>query len=330
MSRLGQREVFKIFHFLLRSAANNGLMHINSSTSAAVFRWNPACWLHVTGEDAASFLQGQFTNDLRGLEPGAAAYGLWLTVKGKVLGDSFVVAEAAGGGAYWVGSYSTAATLLRERLEAYVIADDVAIEDQTAEWEGAGLVGVSAADARTLCDELRRAAPHVVAFPGRRDADGGVECVYRRTEGPPSRWTELTASLPRIDAVELARRRIVAGVPAIPADIGGADLPNEGGLEQDAISFTKGCYLGQEVMARLKSMGQVRRRLVRVHGPGVPPPVPAPLYVGAKTAGELRSAAMDGTGWVGLALLSLLQAPPEAALALDPAGVLPVQRADRP
>ncbi len=94
------------------------------------------------------------------------------------------------------------------------------------------------------------------------------------------------------------------------ADIGPTDLPNEGGLETEAISYTKGCYLGQEVMARLKNMGQVRRRLLRVHGTGEPPTRLAPVFQAARKVGEVRSAVRDGAGWVGLALVSLVQLKP--------------------
>ena len=86
---------------------------MNFSTSPAIFRWKPAAWLRVTGEDAANFLQGQFTNELRGVPAGGAVYGLWLTLKGKVLADSFVVRGGTGAGGsaaggaevFWVGSY---------------------------------------------------------------------------------------------------------------------------------------------------------------------------------------------------------------------------------
>jgi hypothetical protein len=106
----------------------------------------------------------------------------------------------------------------------------------------------------------------------------------------------------------MARLRIGAGIPAIGVDVGPGDLPNEAGLETAAISYTKGCYLGQEVMARLKSMGQVRRRLLRVRGSGPQvPPLPAPVVANARQVGELRSAIADGAGgWIGLAMLSLL------------------------
>jgi folate-binding Fe-S cluster repair protein YgfZ len=99
-------------------------------------------------------------------------------------------------------------------------------------------------------------------------------------------------------------------------------LPNEGGLEHDATSYTKGCYLGQEVMARLKSMGQVRRRLMRVEGPGaVPAELPVPFFVGGKKVGELRSAVRVGDGFVGLAMISLLGMTGRPLLSFSPEGV---------
>src|SRR4051794_14169243 len=105
-------------------------MPINISSLGGIYRWRPACWLRVAGEDAANFLQGQFTNDLRALSDTGAIYGLWLTIKGKVLADSFVL-RGSYPHEFWVGSYFSPATLIRERLESYVIADDVSVEDMT-------------------------------------------------------------------------------------------------------------------------------------------------------------------------------------------------------
>jgi folate-binding protein YgfZ len=106
----------------------------------------------------------------------------------------------------------------------------------------------------------------------------------------------------------MERLRILAAIPSVPGDIGPSDLPNEGGLDVDAISYSKGCYLGQEVMARIKSLGRVRRTLVRVAGTGAPPPLPAPLWQSGRKEGELRSAAVTGDGYVGLALISVTSA----------------------
>jgi folate-binding protein YgfZ len=253
----------------------------------------------VAGPDAAIFLQGQFTNELRGLETGRAVYGLWLTVKGKVLADSFVL-RGKEADEFWVGSYFSPAATIQERLEAFIIADDVTVEDQTGQWTGVSIVGQGAR------------APHAgeaFVFSGRRTRGENVEIVCRGDVAD-------CEGLPEIGSEELARLRIEAGIPAVPMDVGPGDLPNEAGLDEEAISYTKGCYLGQEVMARLKSMGQVRRRLLRVRGESaLPPQLPAPLFVGRKQAGELRSAVPDGAGgFVGLAMLSLLHISDPAAV----------------
>lgn len=313
------------------------------STSSAVFRWKPAAWLRVTGEDAATFLQGQFTNELRGLQPGGAVYGLWLTLKGKVLADSFVIRGGAGAGSgkgdtgaagaaeFWIGSYFSPGAVIKERLEAYVIADDVTIEDVTAEWAGVTLLGDAAAKpdlGRWSVEVGALAAGPGFAFCGRRGGEA-LEWVYPVAHAEAAALA--LAGRPEVDAEEMARRRIAAGVPAVPADIGPGDLPGEGALEAEAISYTKGCYLGQEVMARLKSMGQVRRRLLRVAGEGAAPAVPGALFVGDKKAGELRSVVGDGAGgWAGLAMVTLLQVGTEGRLALEAGGAATIRLVDTP
>ena len=286
--------------------------------------WHPAAWLRVTGADAADFLQGQFTNDLRGLKPGAGAvYGLWLDLKGKVLADSFVL-RGAGDGAgqeFWVGSYFSAAAVIQARLESHVIADDVSIEDQTTGWAGVSL----------LADEAAAGLPAERhgggVFRGRRTREENVEWVFPVTARDAVRGQ--FAGWPEIAADEMALRRIAAGIPAVPADVGPGDLPNEGALEADAISYTKGCYLGQEVMARLKSMGQVRRRLRRVAGTTAEYPAPpAPLFLGERKVGELRSAVRRSAGgFAGLAMVSLLHVTSGARLAFA-VGADPLVRLD--
>lgn len=272
-------------------------MAINTSTSRAIFWWSPSCWLRISGSDAANFLQGQFTQDLRVLQQEPAAYGLWLDVKGKVLADSFVL-RSPGDGEFWIGSYFSPAAVIRERLESFIIADDVSIEDATTEWSGVSVVGP---DAGTMLDAL----PEGRMFRGRRGRTPNAEWMF--TASTTERVRQRLAGMTELTPEDLARLRFDAGIPAVPADIGPGDLPNEGGLEADAISYTKGCYLGQEVMARLKSMGRVRRRLLRVRGSAQDlPALPARLFVRDRHVGELRSVVGDGAGGVGgLAMLSL-------------------------
>src|ERR1035438_6121971 len=108
--------------------------------SAAVFPYLPACLLRASGSDAATFLQGQFTNDLSRLEPGRSVYGLWLDRKGRVVADSHVVCAQDGAG-FWIVSISSPAPVVARRLGDYIVADDVVIEDATAAWRGLSLIG---------------------------------------------------------------------------------------------------------------------------------------------------------------------------------------------
>jgi folate-binding protein YgfZ len=258
---------------------------------------------------------------LLGAQP--AVYGMWLNVKGKVLADSFVL-RGREPETFWVGSYACPAAVVRERLESFIIADDVTIMDETAGWAAVSLIGPEA---------TQRVSPEAVSegfvFPGRRLPAENLEWVY-----PVADQLHVQARLagcPELTPATLDYRRIVAGIPSVPMDLGTGDLPNEGGLDADAISYTKGCYLGQEVMARLKSMGRVRRRLLRVRAAGVVPNLPAPLFGPERQVGELRSAIADPAGgWIGLAMLSLPNVTVGVPLALAAGATPTVEMIDVP
>ena len=262
--------------------------------------------LRIWGPDANSYLQGQFTQDLR-LKTGETAYGLWLDLKGKTFADSQVLKQAEND--YLVVSFSTSAAALRARLEAYLIADEVELEDQTTAWVSILLWGEGIA--------ALVAPQSVLAWPSRRA--GSVSRQWLVPAGQSAAvLAELKKSATESDhfAADLARLR--TALPAVPVDIGPRDLPNEGGLDEIAISYTKGCYLGQEVMARLKNLGQVRRRLHVIRGEGTPPPPGTALYQGERKVGETRSAAPDGSEFIALAMLSLVNLDAAAGLGLAP------------
>ena len=266
--------------------------------------------LRVRGPDANTYLQGQFTQDLR-MADGAAAYGLWLDQKGKVMADSHVL--KLGDNDYRVVCFSMTAVKLMERLAAYLIADEVELQNETADWAGLLLWGEDV--------EHLPPPPESLTLPSRRTGLGGRQWLVplERSAAAVASLGKIPATMSDRPAAELARLR--AGVPAVPLDLGPRDLPNEGGLEEVAVSYTKGCYLGQEVMARLKNLGQVRRRLHLVQGPGFPPQPGRTLYQGDRKVGETRSAAADENDFLGLAMLSLVNLDPEVRLSLDPGGV---------
>ena len=227
--------------------------------------------------------------------------------------DSFVL--RAGPEEFLAASYFSAAMELRAHLEKFVIADDVTIADETSAWIGAGGWGE---EARGVAARVGAPWPRpgeyawcgpALVFAGRRSARENFEMLLPAGAVPPG-WVA-TAT-----AADLGRERIRSGIPAVPLDLGPGDLPNEGGLEDVAISYTKGCFTGQEVMARLKNLGQVRRRLMVFRGPGEPPAARAPLFQRGRRIGEARSGVRDGEGFLAFGMVSLLSLDAAAGLSL--------------
>ncbi len=220
-------------------------------------------------------------------------------------------------------SYFSPAAVIRERLEAFIIADDVTVADCTEEWEALTIFGPI--ERETLVG----AVPGSLVFAGRRGSGASLEWLLPKSM--LAQVTERLAGAHELTESDITRRRLEAGIPAVPADIGPGELPNEGGLAGEAISYTKGCYLGQEVMARLKSMGKVRRRLRRVQGQGnLPADLPAELYQGERKVGELRSTIATEKGFAGLALLTLMNLQPAEKLSLAAGAAATIAFVDQP
>jgi len=250
-------------------------------------------------------------------------YGLWLNQKGKVLADSQVLREAVNQFRV-LSDHSPAATIV-QRLEQYIIADDVVIEDQTDAVRG--LVICQNEPGRESLATLLGGSPGPGKFnqangswifPGRQSAAENYELIGSETDVAEWQKRLIAAGCTEVGAEEIDLTRISSGIPSVPQDIGPGDLPNEAGLEKEAISFTKGCYLGQEVMARLKNLGQVRRQLQRVRGKGAVPKVGTPLFQQEKKVGEIRSAVSSGEGFVALAMLTRLGLDEKTGFTFEP------------
>lgn len=311
-------------------------MNLSEKLSAINSRGGPesGLLLRVTGTDAMAFLQGQCTQDLRTVPVGGATRTLWLSLKGKVMAETLALHVAEND--WWLWSPHGDGASLKQRLEDFIIADDVTVADLHASqgWKRHTLTGASAT--RWLAMNLDGNPPPAVdtwkrfaggiLICGRRNQPGIWDWLRPDNPSAPS-LTPPPEACPSEDALKLGRVR--AGIPAIPDEFGPNDLPQEAGLEAVAISFNKGCYLGQEVMARLHAMGRVRRALRTVEGDGVPPATPATLWTtaidaqattpaaGGRKLGELRAALADPDrpgGWIGLALVQLQESPPPAML----------------
>ena len=275
----------------------NLLMNLSKS----FYQYTPAAHFLVTDEDAADFLQSQFTNDLRPFDSGQTTYGLWLDVKGKVIADSVVICE--GIKQFRVISECCIGEFIAAHLERHIIADDVEIEhcESTYGFE----LPAQAVKA------LRLESPKSARFL--RIEDGILYSVhdsiynmvlYTKSAGKLVHEKLIDLGFVEFTVYEQGLARIDRGRPLVPNEIGLADLPGEGGLERNAIAFTKGCYLGQEVVARMHNVGKAQRGLFVVRGKGAIPDLPLVLKNSeSKRVGELRTAYLDGETWQGVAIL---------------------------
>jgi len=267
--------------------------------------YEPRGLVRATGPDAGSFLQGQFSADLSVLTSGGVRYGLWLDRKGRIEGDSFLLRE--GEEAFLAASPACSGEALERRLEAFVIMDEVEVRRAEQPWAGAVLWGEAigaAAEALGLKSpaegRFSSIGGAVVAFWGRRGGGPALELFGFGAEG-----AESVAALERrlrdfgtkrLEAEELTARAIEAGLPMPGRDLGPRDLPQEAGLFEAGVSLGKGCYLGQEVMARLAAKGAVRRRLGRywLEGADFPEESWSVIDGEGRTVGEWRSWARVG------------------------------------
>ncbi len=280
-------------------------------TSVKFHKTEPTAHLRLSGEDAAVFLNSQFSADLREPKPGLCVYGLWLDAKGKVLGDSWVLCRDVD--LLEIVSVGTEGASLQAKLERHIIADDVEIE----RIEGASLVLLQGEGAEISLEGLLDTVPDrgrfiegegVVCFPGRRAQGTHYDMVYTDATAADAAIEQLeSAGAEPVDAAAIELARIAAGYPAVPQELGASDLPGEAGLVGEAVCTTKGCFLGQESILRLHNLGRARRGLYAVSGAGAVPPVPSSVVVAGeeRAAGELRSAFATASGWTGVAMLKL-------------------------
>ncbi len=284
----------------------------------------PAAVITATGPDAFAFLQSQGTQDLRGLANGGAAYGLWLDRKGRIQGDSHIL--RLGDESFLLASHATPAATLLAHLQANLVADEVEFADVTGgrmlltAWgEGAEapppgkFVNEPNGPVFSWSGRLTRGASRVF-LGASAGALAGTVGGLREAGWTPSGPEAMEAE------------RISAGIPLVPVDAGPDSLPQESGLEVAAVSFTKGCYLGQEVMARLHAQGRVQRGLVRLSletpARGLPAPV---LAAEGREIGRMTSQALVAGRWTGLAVVNLRHLPPDGGVKVE--GV-PAQRVE--
>jgi tRNA-modifying protein YgfZ len=253
--------------------------------------------LALTGSEAKTFLHGQVTNDIEGLAPGQGCYAAFLTHKGKMRGDMRVFDL---GDELLLDCERVALQDLFNMIRSYKLGLDVELHKRTLEL---GLLSVIGPDAPDLAGPEEHANAHVEI--------GGRPVVAVRTDVGLDVFcaaedrAAVRAALPFGDGDEAAAEivRVESGRPRYGVELDDSVIPQEAGLNDRAVSFTKGCYVGQETVARLHYRGKPNRRLrgVKLSAP-VPPG--AELRLGEKTVGRLGSSVVSPVhGPIGLALV---------------------------
>lgn len=276
--------------------------------------------LAVAGQDARTFLQGLVSNDVRRAGPDQAIYAALLTAQGRFLHDFFIVAQDD---TLYLDCEAARRDDLKRRLSIYKLRSKVSIDDATDRWEVA-----------LIYDGQALARLGLVAEPGRaRPLGQGIVYVDPRLPGLGARAllphggaaeTLATAGFTPGRLAEYEHLRLRLGVPD-----GSRDLPVEKAIllengfdELHGVDWQKGCYIGQELTARTKYRGLIRKRLMPVEIEGPAPEPGTPLLLNGQEAGEMRSAS-DGLGLAMVRLEYLEKLGPSGALAAGESLVRP-------
>ena len=244
---------------------------------------SPRALWRLSGPDRVRYLNGQVTNDVTNPGNGQVCYAAVCTAKGRMEGDVHITTH---GEEFYLDADGVLRESLGARLEKYLIADDALFEDISESWSMSHVFGTKAPPA----------------------PEGGFVVAHARF-GPPGHdiWVSrpkasIVGEIVETDVIETLR--LEHGIPRWGAELTPTTLPPEAGPQLlAAISYTKGCYVGQETIARLKSVGHVNRSLVFLRSDSAAVPAPgARLKLGDHEAGVVTSSGYSPRLEIGIAL----------------------------
>jgi folate-binding protein YgfZ len=280
--------------------------------------------LLVSGGEAAEYLQGQLTNDVEAIEPGEGAYAALLDRKGHMQGDMRVLRPGEGPDLL-LDTEPEALEAVRRHLAMYKVGRDADVVDVTAERAIVSLIGPravevagSAALPENACEEMTIAGTGVLAV----GTAEGIDLIFEAEARDRVTDALLGAGAAEVSPEAVEILRIEAGRPRFGAEMGTATMPAEAGIVEQAVSFTKGCYIGQETVARLHYKGKPNRHLRGLRLSGAEGAKPGdPVLLGEKEVGTLGGAGVSPAfGPIGLAILRR-EAEPGATVAVGEDGV---------
>jgi folate-binding protein YgfZ len=264
----------------------------------------------VSGRDRAEYLQGLLSNDIVALKPGGGCYATYLTPQGRMIADLLVYEL---GDVILLGMSGDVKAGVLGKLDQFIFSEDVQLGDVTETFGQLGVIGPGAAKAVAAvvtgvpADALSALDEHgnIRAFVDGRPAivarvtdtgEPGFDVFVERGQSDALRAGLQHAGAIPIDAATADRVRIESGVPMFHRDMDEDTIPLEAGIEGRAISLTKGCYVGQEVIIRVlhRGHGRVARKLVglAIDG-GSAPAAGAAVRSGDRDIGHVTSAAIS-------------------------------------
>ena len=247
--------------------------------------------LALTGAGAKEFLNGQVTNEVVALQPGTGCYAAFLTHKGKMLGDVRIIDADD---ELLLDTERVALQALFDMIRRFSVGFDVELHKRTLQRALFSLTGPDARRVAGAADLPEDEHAHVTGTIGDAEVrliatDGGVDVLAPSDDAEAVRDALLAAGAVAVpeDAAEIVR--VERGRPRYGADMDDATIPEEAGINDRAVSFTKGCYVGQETVARLHWKGKPNRHLRGLRLPSVVP-AGSELRLGEKVVGRVGTA----------------------------------------
>jgi folate-binding protein YgfZ len=273
--------------------------------------------LALSGTEAKGFLQGQVTNDVEALAPGQGCYAAFLTPKGKMLGDARILDV---GDELLLDTERVALQSLFNMIRRFSIGYDAQLQKRTLERGLVSLIGPHAAEVEGLAATPPAEHAHLATEVGgvrvrAIRALGGIDLLCDSADADALRVALEGAGVAPVREEAVECLRVEQGVPRYGIDLDDTVIPQEAGLNARAVSFTKGCYVGQETVARLHYRGKPNRHL---RGVAAEAPVRSgdAITFKERTVGRIGSAVVSPRlGPVALALIRR-EAPPGSAVSI--------------
>ena len=245
--------------------------------TAAWFDLSERGKIRVTGEDAGRLLHAMTTNNVKDLQPGQGLYAFFLTDKGRIQADANIFRI---GDEFLLDTEPEIGAKIYLHLDKYIIADDAYVTDETADWFEYAVEGPKSAaiidGPPNLLDIVIKDGSYIAKVP----------LGFRIWSRQPKQF-----DIPQATAEEARTVRLEKGIPRYGEDLSERYLVQET-QQLQAVHFSKGCYLGQEIVERVRSQGKVHRLLTPIRITAtIPPPPGTKLTANGSPAGEITSAA---------------------------------------